>query len=188
MTVSLALGARPGSPAFTAKRAFEETPVRPVGPAHQELRDPRACKETTRRDRKDPRENQDLLVTPVRAGCRTSLRDCTRPINFPVKGGPRVTRATLEASVNAEAAERTDCPVSLAATASRERKETLAKKDPGAKGAKTAPKVPPERKARRESQVSPGKMATPVTRERMVRKEGLERMANKDHRAHRDQQ
>lgn len=50
------------------------------------------------------------------------------------------------------------------------------------------PKVPPERKARRENQASPGKMATPVTRERMVRKEGLEALANKDHRAHRDQQ
>lgn len=99
-----------------------------------------------------------------------------------------MTRATLEASVNAEAAERTDYPVFLAATASRERKETLAKKDPGVKGAKTDPKVPPERKARKENQVSPGKMATPVTRERMVRKEGLEAMANKDHRAHRDQQ
>lgn len=188
MTASLVPGVHPGFPAFTAKRVFAETPGQWVGPAHQERRDPRACKETTRRERKGPRENQDLRETAVRAGCRTSLRDYIPPSNFPVKGGPRVTRVTSEASANAEAAERMDCPVFLAATASRERKETLAKKDPGAKGAKRDPKVQPERKARRESQVSPEKMAFPATREHMARKEGLEALANKDHRAHRDRQ
>lgn len=188
MMASQVLGVRVGSLDFTAKRVLGETLGRWVGRVHTEPRDRRACKGTTRRGRKDPRENQGLQETSVQAGCHTLLRGYIQLSNFPVTGGPRVTRATLEASVNAEAAERTDCPASLAAMASKERKATLAKKAPGAKGEKMDPKVQPEIKARRENRGSLDKMAIPVTREHMARKEDLEAMVNKDLRAHRDRQ
>lgn len=188
MMASQVLGVHRGFLAFMVKRVFGETPGRWVGRVRMEPRDPRACKVTTRRGRKDPRENQDLRETSVQVGCHTLLWGYIQPSNFPVKGGPRVTRVTLEVSANVEAAEQTDCPASLAVTASKERKETSAKKAPGAKGEKMDPKVQPERKARKENQGSLDKMAILVTREHMARKEGLEAMVNKDHRAHRDRQ
>lgn len=153
------------------------------GRALQELLVPKVSKVMTRKVTRDPRENQVFLEIEVPLVTPTSLLGCQQFSKSPVTEGRRVKRAMLEVKVNVDHVEWMEKLACLAATDSREKKETWARKVQGEKGEKRDSRAQPERKDRKESQDSLESMVVLVTREKQERKEGLEITDDKDHRA-----